>query len=265
MNRTSILKAALVLAIAISLVSCAKSASKSEQQKIKAVTANDYVPLNFIDPATGQGVGYEYDLINEIGKRLGVEVEWEQISWDAMIQSIREGQFDVAADGISITEERKKQVDYSRPYLKSAQFMLVRADENRFANVMEFKADESLIVGAQAGNTNYYVSLYDIFDGDENTPRLDVFDNFGLMVQALLNGDVDMVLMDAASSRGYIGANGAQLKIVGEPMGQDEFGLIFTKGSKWVSDFDKVIAELDEEGFLADLENKWFYEYNSAQ
>ena len=88
-------------------------------REIVAVTENAYVPLNFADPATGEGVGLEYDLFNEIAKRLNAKVKWELSSWDVMIQSVRDGQFDVGMDGITINDERKALVDFSDSYLTS--------------------------------------------------------------------------------------------------------------------------------------------------
>jgi len=114
---------------------------------IEAVTGNDYVPLNFVDPATGEAVGWEYDAVEEICHRLNCVVEWNVTAWDTMISAVREGQFDVGMDGITITDERKQQVDFSIPYMRSEQFMLVQADEDRFATPEEFAADENLLFG----------------------------------------------------------------------------------------------------------------------
>ena len=76
---------------------------------IVAVTENAYTPLNFADPKTGQGIGWEYDAVNEIARRLNAKVEWKLSSWDTMIQAVREGQFDIGMDGITINDERKAQ------------------------------------------------------------------------------------------------------------------------------------------------------------
>src|SRR5690349_9056222 len=111
-------------------------------RKVLAVTENAYTPLNFADPKTGEGIGWEYDAFNEIGKRLNLKVEWKQASWDTMIEAVRNGQFDVGMDGITITDERKKQVDFSDPYMVSQQFMLVRADEKRFTDAKSFGANK---------------------------------------------------------------------------------------------------------------------------
>ena len=232
---------------------------------IVAVTENAYVPLNFADPATGEGIGFEYDLFNEIATRLNAEVDWELSSWDVMIQAVRDGQFDIGMDGITINEERKAQIDFSDSYLTSQQLMLVRADETRFTDAAAFGADENLLVGAQAGTTNFYVAVYNVLDGDEANPRIKLFDTFGASVQALQSGDVDTVLMDQTSANGYIGANPGAFKVVGEPLGTEDFGFILTPGSDLVAPVNAALAQIKSDGTMAKLEQKWFYEYNAAQ
>ncbi len=230
---------------------------------IHAVTENAYTPLNFIDPKTGKAMGWEYDAVNEIARRLNARVRWNVCSWDTMIQAIREGQYDVGMDGITITDERKQQVDFSDPYMVSQQFMLVRKDEMRFKNAAEFAADPKLLVGSQAGTTNFYVAVYNVLDGDESNPRIKLFETFGVAVQALLARDVDCVLMDAASGRGYIGANPEKLKIAGEPLGTEYFGFIFTPGSELVAPFNAAIKSMRDDGTLERLNTRWFFEYNT--
>ncbi len=231
-------------------------------QKVVAVTGNDYTPLNFVDPQSGEAVGWEYDAVNEICRRLNCQVDWQVSSWDTMIAAVKEGQFDVGMDGITITDERKKEVDFSDPYMVSQQFMLVRADESRFTTPEEFAADPNLLIGSQTGTTNFYVAVYDVLDGDEANPRIKLFENFGATVQALIAGDVDMVLMDAASSRGYIGANPDKLKLVGDPLGTEDFGFIFTPGSKLVESFNAAIQSMKDDGFLDYLNTRWFFLYD---
>ncbi len=226
---------------------------------VVAVTGNDYTPLNFVDPKTGKAVGWEYDAVNEICRRLNCVVDWQVTSWDTMIAAVKEGQFDVGMDGITITDERKQEVDFSDPYMTSQQFMLVRADESRFTTPQEFAADEELLIGSQTGTTNFYVAVYEVLDGDEANPRIKLFENFGATVQALIAGDVDMVLMDAASSRGYIGANPDKLKLIGDPLGTEEFGFIFTPGSDLVAPFNAAIAQMKADGYLEYLNTRWFF------
>ena len=255
-----------ILAPAVGEVSKPQPLPDLSGQKVVAVTENAYTPLNFVDPKSGKAVGWEYDAVNEICRRLNCQVDWKVSSWDTMIAAVKEGQFDVGMDGITITDERKKEVDFSMPYMVSQQFMLVRADESRFSTPQEFAADAKLLIGSQTGTTNFYVAVYNVLDGDEANPRIKLFENFGATVQALITGDVDMVLMDAASSRGYIGANPDKLKIIGDPLGTEEFGFIFTPGSKLVESFNAAIQSMKDDRFLDHLNTYWFFLYDpSAQ
>jgi polar amino acid transport system substrate-binding protein len=166
-------------------------------------------------------------------------------------------------DGITITDERKQQVDFSDPYMVSQQFMLVRKDETRFRSAQELGADPRLLIGSQAGTTNFYVAVYSVLDGDENNPRIKLFETFGAAVQALISRDVDCVLMDAASGRGYVGANPEKLKVIGEPLGTEYFGFIFKPGSDLVAPFNMAIRAMKADGTLAKLDTKWFFEYSA--
>jgi polar amino acid transport system substrate-binding protein len=230
---------------------------------IKAVTENAYTPLNFVDAATGEAMGWEYDATNEICRRLNCKVEWNVVSWDAMIPAVKDGQFDVGMDGITINDERKQQVDFSDPYMVSQQFMLVRADENRFKNAAEFGANDKLLIGSQAGTTNFYTAVYSVLDGNEQNPRIKLFETFGAAVQALLAGDVDTVLMDASSAKGYVGANPDKLKVMDEALGTEEFGYIFTPKSDLVAPFNAAIQTMKDDGFLNHLNTRWFFLYDA--
>ena len=234
-------------------------------KSVVAVTENAYTPLNFADPATGKGIGWEYDAFTEIAKRLNLKVEWKLSSWDTMIEGVRQGQYDVGMDGITITDERKGQVDFSDPYMLSQQFMLVRADESRFADKAAFAADPKLLVGAQAGTTNFYSAVYDVLDGDEKNPRIKLFDTFGASVQALKTGDVDMVLMDKVSAAGYMGASPNSFKIVGDAVKSEEFGFILKKGSDLVAPINAALKSMKDDGTIDALNKKWFFDYNNKQ
>ena len=233
-------------------------------RSIVAVTGNDYTPLNFVDPTTGQGIGWEYDAVNEIAKRLNAKVEWKVTTWDTMIEGVRQDLYDVGMDGISITDERKQQVDFSDPYMVSQQFMLVRADESRFTDAKTLGAGANFLIGAQSGTTNFYTALDVTGTKDDNpSPRIKLFDTFGATVQALKAGDVDAVFMDNASAAGYMGASPNSFKIAGDPVGNDEFGFIFKKSSDLVAPFNAAIAAMKADGTLDALNKKWFFDYSN--
>jgi polar amino acid transport system substrate-binding protein len=256
---------ALAAAVAFAVPALAQELPDLGGRTVKAVTENAYTPLNFADPKTGEGIGWEYDAFNEIARRLNLEVEWNLTSWDTMIEAVRQGQFDVGMDGITINDERKQQVDFSDPYMVSQQLMLVRADEDRFTEAESFAESEDYLVGAQPGTTNFYVAVYNLLDGNEQNPRVKLFDTFGASVQALKNGDVDVVLMDATSAKGYMGASPDSLKVVGEPLGTEEFGFIFTPGSDLVGPVNAALLSMAEDGTIDKLNQKWLFEYQSRQ
>jgi polar amino acid transport system substrate-binding protein len=255
----------LLTALLLTLISSsalAASLPDLQGREVHAVTENAYTPLNFTDPKTGESVGWEYDAFNEIAKRLNIKLVWNLSSWDTMIQAVRTGQYDVGMDGITINDERKSQIEFSDSYMVSQQFMLVRAEESRFTDAKSFAENKENLVGAQPGTTNFYVAVYDVLDGDEANPRIKLFETFGSTVQALISGDVDTVLMDATSARGYIGANPGKLKVIGEALGTEEFGFIFTPGSDLVEPINAALAEMKADGTLERLNQKWFFDYN---
>ncbi|CAJ1391400.1 unnamed protein product [Effrenium voratum] len=236
-----------------------------EGRTITVVTENAYPPLQFLDPSTGEQIGWEYDAMEEIGKRLNATIEYQNISWDAMIQAVSDGQYDVGMTGITIREDRMEKVDFSDKYMTSQMFMLVRGDEERFADAPSFAAFEDGLVGAQPGTTPFYVAVYDMLDGDEANPRIKLFETFGASVQALRTGDVDVVLTDGTAGEGYVKASDGALKLVGEPLGTEDFGFIFPKGSDLVEPINAAIASMEADGTLDALNTKWFLEYSLGQ
>jgi len=265
MKFSTLIAATLLAALGTSTIAIADDLPDLNGRTIVAVTENAYTPLNFADPKTGDGIGWEYDAFNEIAKRLNATVTWELSSWDTMIQAVRDGQFDVGMDGITINEERATQIDFSDPYMTSQQFLLVRADEEQFTDATSFAANGALLVGAQPGTTNFYVAVYNMLDGDEANPRIKLFETFGASVQALKIGDVDTVLMDSTSAQGYMGANPGSFKVVGEALGTEDFGFILTKGSDLTAPINAALKSMRADGTLEKLNQKWFYEYKANQ
>lgn len=228
---------------------------------VVVVTENAYPPLQFVDPKTGEAAGWEYDAMNEIAKRLNFTVEYQNTSWDAMIQSVSDGQYQIGMTGITIKDDRKEKVDFSDPYMRSQQFMLVRADETRFTDAKSFAAVTGGLIAAQPGTSPFYTAVYEILDGNEQNPRIKLFETFGATVQALQAGDVDLVLTDSVAANGYVQASGGKLKVVGEPLGTEDFGFIFPKGSDLVAPVNAAIKALKEDGTLDALNKKWFLDY----
>lgn len=233
--------------------------------EVVVVTENAYPPLQFIDPASGEAIGWEYDALAIIAERINITPVIENISWDAMIPAVSEGQYDMGMTGITIRADRDELVDFSAPYMVSQMRMLVAAGEDRFSTAEEFAANPDLLIGTQAGTTPYYVGVYDVLDGDEANPRLVLMETIPAAIQALLTEDVDMVLADSAGGGGYVAANPDHLAMIGEPLGTEEFGFIFPNDSELVAAFDAAIESMRADGTLAMLDQRWFVDYALGQ
>jgi polar amino acid transport system substrate-binding protein len=234
-------------------------------RKVVVVTENAYPPLQFVDPKTGQAIGWEYDAMAEIAKRLNITVEYANTSWEAMIPAVERGEFDIGMTGITIRDDRKEKVDFSDPYMRSENFMLVRADEDRFTDAASFKAFEEGLIGAQPGTTPFYTAVYEVLDGNEQNPRIKLFETFGASVQALKTGDVDVVITDGTAGKGYVAAEPGVLKLIGGPLGAEDFGFIFPKGSDLVAPINAAIESLKADGTIEALNTKWFLDYKMGQ
>jgi len=230
-------------------------------REVVVVTENAYPPLQFVDPASGEAIGWEYDAMDQLAMLLNFKLVIENSSWDAMIPAVSEGQYDIGMTGITIKEERMEKVDFSVAYMRSEMFMLVRADEERFTDGPSFAAFAEGLVGAQTGTTPFYVAVYDMLDGNEQNPRIKLMETFGATVQALRIGDVDVVLTDGTAGKGYVDANPDTFKLIGDSMGTEDFGFIFPKGSDLVEPINAGITAMQDSGAIDALNKKWFLDY----
>jgi polar amino acid transport system substrate-binding protein len=260
MNRYAAFGAALLFA----LPALAQDVPDLGGREVVVVTENAYPPLQFLDKS-GAAVGWEYDAMAEIAKRLNITVKYENISWDAMIPAVSEGQFDLGMTGITIRDDRKDKVDFSDPYMRSEMLMMVRGDEARFTDAASFAANPELLMAAQPGTTPFYVGVYEVLDGNEENARIIKFETFGAGLEALRAGDVDLVLSDSTAANGYVAASDGGLKIIGSPLGAEDFGFIFPKGSDLVAPMNAAIASMKADGTLDALNTKWFLEYKMGE
>ncbi len=222
-----------------------------EGRTITVAVENAYIPFNYIDEETGEAIGWDYDALAEICGRLNCVPEFIEIGWDGMIVAVSNGEFDMAADGITITEERAEIVDFSMGYVSLVQRMMVRLDEDRFADSTEF-ADGDYVIGVQVGTTNSFVAK-DLVGED----RVIEYDTFGFAVQALIAGDVDAVVIDDVAGQGYQGENAELISLLPDALSSDELGFIFPLGSDLVEPFNAALMSMDEDGSLLEINNKW--------
>jgi polar amino acid transport system substrate-binding protein len=222
-------------------------------REITIALENAYLPFNYISLATGEPAGWDYEAWDEICRRLNCKPTYVEAAWDGMIAAVAEGQFDAAADGITITEERAKQVDFSDGYISIEQRLLVRIDEDRFEDVEGFVANPDLRIATQVGTTNYE-TISKLVD----EARIQAFDNFGAVVQAVIAGDVDAAIIDETAGQGYVGVNQDKVKLIGSSLSSDQLGFIYPKGSDLVEPVNQALASMNADGFLDELAQKYF-------
>ena len=262
MNRRQLLMGA---SLALFLASCAAPAPAAEPaaakpndlggREIVIAVENAYPPFNYKDEKTGDNIGMDYDIVNDVCKRLNCKTKFVTTSWDAIVavmESKGKAEWDMAADGITITPERAKNVDFSDPVINVAQRLLVRKGEARFKTGDEFKANAELIFGAQPGTTNYV-----IMEKLVGKDRIQAYDQFGLIVQALMNNDIDATVMDDVASSGNMQANPDKLETLAEVLAGEDLGFVFPQGSDLRAAFNKALADQRADGTFDKIKEKW--------
>jgi polar amino acid transport system substrate-binding protein len=209
---------------------------------------------------TGKAIGWEYDAMNELAKRLNFKVEYQNTSWDAMIQAVSDKQYDIGMTGITIKDDRKEKVDFSDPYMLSEIFMLVRGDETRFSDAKGFAANDKLLVGAQAGTSPFYVAVYGARRQRAEPAHQAVRDVRG-DGRGAAGGRCRRGADRQRGRQGMSAIPSGKLKLIGAPLKAEDFGFIFPKGSDLVAPINAGIAALKADGTLDALNQKWFVDY----
>ncbi len=248
-----------VIALAVALVATAcggdDDSASLEGRTIRVGVENAYTPFNFINETTGEAEGFDYDIWREICSRLGCTAEFVEAGWPAIIEETGQGVYDAAADGISITEERKEVIAYSDSYMTTIQRYMVRSDETRFTTADEFNSGDYRL-GTQVGTTNYELGVELVGDG-----RIDAYDQFGVAVEALIKGDVDAVIIDDVAGQGYVGTNADATKLLTDDLQSDPLGFIFPQDSDIIGAVNGALKDMANDGKLEELIKKWFIDF----
>lgn len=223
-----------------------------EGRTVTVAVENAYLPFNFILAGETEGQGWDYDAWRDICERLNCVPEFVEAAWPAVIDQVAAGEFDVAADGISITDERAEIVAYSDPYMVVEQKFIVQLDDDRFSSAQDV-IDSDAIIATQVGTTNYELAVELV--GED---RIQAFDQFGLAIQALIAGDVDVVIIDDAAGLGYIGENADAITTIDDPLQSDPLGFIFPLDSDLVDPVNQAIQAMRDDGTMEELGRTWF-------
>lgn len=214
---------------------------------------NAYLPFNYVPAGETEGQGWDYDAWREICRIINCEADFVVAGWPDVIDQVAQGELDTAADGISITDERKEIVAYSQAYMTVDQKFIVAKDDDRYGSADDIINGDA-IVGTQVGTTNFELAN-ELLGGDA---RISAFDQFGLAIQALINGDVDAVIIDDAAGQGYVGENADAVELIDDALQADPLGFIFPKDSEIIPAVDYAIDQMRDSGFLDELGQKYF-------
>ncbi|MFN8560599.1 MAG: transporter substrate-binding domain-containing protein [Anaerolineae bacterium] len=214
---------------------------------------NAYAPYNYLDN-DGKGIGWDYDTFHDICRLLNCVPEFQQMAWDGMLLAVSQGQVDVAADGITYTEERDETVDFSTLYQAYDETLLVRGDEDRFSSAEELKAIPDYIVGTQLGTTNELTSQ-EVF-GDAH---IGSYDQFPAAVQALINGEVDAVEIDRPAGLALLHRHAGQPARAGREASPPRgLAFAFPPGSDLIDPINQAKAAMEADGTWDDIYRTWF-------
>jgi len=217
---------------------------------ITVALENAYPPFNSIDQATNKGIGWDYDTVTEICKRINCVPTFKQAAWDGIFPAMQAGEYDMLADGVTFKMGRAWAVDFSIPYTAVAQQLVVRANDTH--TVYDFAKDSSLKVGSQIGTTNYIAAT-------ESFPNRTIqsYSDFGAAVLALIAGDIDGVVLDDSAAYGFMQENQGKLKIAGVVKTGDLLAFVFPPNSPYLGPVNAALRAMHDDGTLATLNKKW--------
>ena len=209
---------------------------------ISIAVDNAYLPFSYIPADTGVAEGWDYDAMDEICYRLNCVPDFQEFMWDGTIIATGQGQFDMAAGGITITAERDEVVDFSESFISTDQKILVAKDNAGIGSRADLAAADCN-VGSMLGTTNYDLSVKVVGEA-----RIVAFESFAFAVQALISGDVCAVIMDDVAGQGYQGENADQVSMIDEVLQADPLGFAFTEGSDLVAPINAAIQSMKADG-----------------
>lgn len=205
-------------------------------------TSADFPPYEFYEGE--EIVGIDPDLAKEIGDKLGLEVKFHDMDFSAIVASVESGKLDVGMAGLTITDERKKQVNFSDTYAKSVQKVLVKKD----SDIKKIEDLDGKKIGTQLGTTGDIYAQDDF--GEEN---VQAFAKYADAVLALQNGKIDAILLDEQTANKFNDAN-EDLNILETSYAEEEYAIAITKDNeKLLEEVNNLIKELKDSGKLDEI------------
>ena len=225
----------------------------SEKKQLVVATSPDFPPFESLDGS--DIVGIEPKLMQAIADKLGMELVWEQVDFDSIIPGVQTGKYDMGMAGMTVTDERKEQVNFSDSYATGVQVVIVK-DDSPITSVDDLFADgASTVVGTQAGTTGFIYATSDIEDAGLGTVK-----SFGKTtdaVEALKNGQVDCVILDNEPAKALVAANEG-LHILDTEYAVEDYAIAIAKeNTDLLEKVNKALAELTADGTLQSIVDKY--------
>jgi len=226
-----------------------------EAGKIVVGTSADYPPFEFVNEQN-EFDGFDMALIKEVGERLGVEVEIQDIAFDGLIAALKAEQIDAIIAAMSATPERDKEVDFTMNYYVGTDAILVREDSDLTFDTAEDMA--GLKIGVQAGTIHEAWVQENLVDTGE-TEEADVsrYERAELAVADLKNGRVDVVAMDYFAAKAYIEQGGIKLALEQNLSGEN-MAIAVREGAAGLQwHLNQIIQELQDAGVIDQLSEQY--------
>jgi polar amino acid transport system substrate-binding protein len=254
---TKILLAVFVLVLVAA--SCAPKAPANRLEAIKQAgeivvgTSADYEPWEYKD-ANDEFVGVDMEFMREIAKRMGVEVEFQDLGFDALVTAVQEGKVDAAIAAMAATDERKQSVDFSAVYYAGDNVLLTTADSGiAFDDPLEIA---NYKVGTQSGTIMFYWLEDNLIEpGLMSSDNVSLYERNEQVALDLQAGRIDLALMDLEPGKQYMAdPQFGFVEVWRGPMDPNGQAIAIQKGAvELKAELDKYIQALLEEGFLRAL------------
>ncbi len=241
----------LVIFLAAVMAVCANGGK--EQGETVYVFASDatWPPMEYVDD-NGDIVGFDMDLLEAIAEASGFKYEVQNTGWDGIFAGLANGSYDAIISSVTITEERKMTMGFSDPYINAGQILIVSSEYSGGDILTDFSGKK---VGVQQGTTGDF-AVEEVSDIDRRA-----YDDIGLAVEDLINGNLDAVVCDSVTAIDYVAANEnfkGKLKILGEPFTEEEYGIAVQKGNtELLNLLNAGLEKVFKDGTQAQLVQKW--------
>jgi arginine/lysine/histidine/glutamine transport system substrate-binding/permease protein len=216
---------------------------------LKVATDPTFAPFEF-QGADGQIQGFDIDIINSIGKASGFQVELQNMRFDGMIGALQGGTVDTAVAGMTITADRLKVIDFSKPYIKAG--LAIAVPENN-TQVKTFNDLNNKRIAVQIGTTGAKEAQ------KATGAKISTFDTPDLALQELANGNADAVINDAPVTLYALKTGNLKgIKVVGELLTEEYYGIPTPKGSPNLELINRGLDTIIQDGTYAQIYKKWF-------